>query len=237
MKNLYKITILLFITSYLTACDDDDNLLLPGSVKVVHAAVDFPPVYINYVGRDITFRNNSILSYRSSRRYTIPTGIDRDIRIVNAEDTLSQLLNQTVNLGAGDIQTLFLAGQGENTEILLVEDDVLVLKDSLVGVRFINLSPDSGPVSIGVAGEDADLARDLAFKDASVFNAVGATIADGVYQFEFKDANDNVIAMTTMDPLPRRNKPLFKNLTFALIGLVNDGQGGSTLSVIQINNF
>ena len=230
---------LAFFGLSLVACDEEESLpFTASSLKVFHGAVDAPPVHVNYDGRDIPFLGATTISFGSNQKFTIPSGIDQEIRIVNSEDTLSQLLSTRVSLPVGGIGTLFLIGEGENVEGLYLNDDILTFTDSLVGVRFINLSPDSSPVSVGITEGDDNLADELAYRETSGYLALPATEADGSYTFEFKDADGNVIGSITLNPLPGFGvKPLFKNQTYALVGLANDGTGASSLSVKQINNY
>ena len=239
MKKVYNIILLLTINVFCFSCDEEElTNTTTSSLKVVHAVPDAPSVHVNYFGRDITFLNNPVLSFGTNGRYTLPAGTEREIKIINSEDTLSQILTTSVLLPAGGMGTLFLTGQSENIEALFLEDDILSITDSLVGVRFVNLSPDIGSISVGVAGEETNIINGLNYKDASAYNELIATSSTGVYSFEFKDSNENIVATTFLNPIPPfGTKPLFKNMTFALIGLADNGNGSSSVSVRTINNF
>ena len=112
-----------------------------------------------------------------------------------------------------------------------MKDEPLALRDSLIGVRFVNLSPDSGPVTIGVAGQSDQVVPALAFKAYSEFEVFPAIEQMGAYELEFKDQNGSTLVYTSVDPIPE--KLLFKNITLVVIGQIGD----STLEVIRINNF
>ncbi|MCG8319020.1 MAG: hypothetical protein MI921_05930 [Cytophagales bacterium] len=64
-----------------------------------------------------------------------------------------------------------------------------------------------------------------------------ATNAAGSYTFTFKNAGGDTLASFDLDPLRRGREVAFKNISLALIGRVDNGEGNSTLRVIQINNF
>ena len=229
MKILYKIAPMLLLGSALLCCSEDDNLPNAASLKVIHTAVDVAPVHVNYFGRSITFSNNPTLSYGSSNRFTLPVGEDRDIVFVSSEDTASQVHQQTVSFEAGGIGTLFLTGQGSSIDGLFLNDELLSSTDSLAGVRFVNLSPDSQGIRFEAEGA-GDLSN-LSFRDATAFLPLDATSDNASYAFEVKNAAGDVL--TTFST----TVPVFKNITLAVIGLVDDGQGGSTLSVVQVNSF
>ena len=113
------------------------------------------------------------------------------------------------------------------------------MTDSLIGVRFLNLSPDSNPVSVTVVGQDGEqLASDLSYLDDSGYLELAATQDIGMYTFEFSDVDDNVLATTALEVIPGRGtKAVFQSQTFALIGRSDDGNGGNSLEVLRINHY
>ncbi|WP_185154071.1 DUF4397 domain-containing protein [Fulvivirga sp. M361] len=231
MKNQYKIIFFCLISGLIIACEDENNIQFPASLKVVHAAENAPALHVNYFGREIIFSDNPMLSFGGSMRTSLPSDIERTIFFVSAEDTLNQVHQQSVTFQPGDIHTLFLTGDEENIEGTLVRDEPLVLMDSLVGIRFVNLSPDSGPVSVGLTGQTELISSDLAFKASSDFNQLTADNATGVYTFEFKDADGEVLINTTIDPVS--NGFVFKNTTFVLMG----NRADATLIIRRIDSF
>ena len=236
----FYINFFLLLTSALyIGCEDEDNLpFTAASLKVVHVAVNAPDVHINYFGRDMTFFNNPTLSYSQDERFTLPPGISREVKIVSAEDTLAQLLSTAITLEAGDIGTLFLLGQGGEMQGMFFNESLPALSDSLTGVRFINLSPDSGPVSVTLSGQDGNLASDLSYPDDSGYLELEARRQVGTYVFEFRDGDDNIIGTASLEVIPERGtNAVFKYHTFALTGLSNDGNGGNSLSVQRINYY
>ena len=227
----YCYLFLLPLSSLFAACGEENNVFLPGSLKVMHSAVEVPDLHVNYFGEDIVFGTNPSISFGEYIRLTLPSNIQRDILFVSTQDTLTQVHQEVVELQPGEIYTLFLVGSGNNLEGLLVQDEPLILTDSLWGVRVVNLSPDSGPVSIEITGQDNPLSNDLAFKTFSDFNALSANAATGAFTFEFKDGNGEVLTDINIDPLT--NGLVFKNTTLALTGKTEDG----SLSVRRIDSF
>ena len=235
-----KNTLILLIISFCFAgCEEDAAApRMISSLKVVHALTDAPPLHINYFGEEISFADNPALAFGETGRYTIPANVDRMIAFTSAEDTLSNIYQQSVNFEAGDIHSLFLTGQMENIQGLLLKDKLLTFTDSAVGVRFVNLSPDVGVISVGTGDESGDVISGLDFRNASDFMALPVTQEIGAYQFQFKDDGDHGLVSVEFNPLPTfGRKPIFKNVTFVLIGLSDDGSGSGSLSVMQIDHF
>ena len=64
-----------------------------------------------------------------------------------------------------------------------------------------------------------------------------ATTGVEIYAFTFKNQEGDVVDSFELEPLRRVREAVFKNLSLALIGRADDGEGNSNLRVIQINNF
>ena len=231
----------------LAACQDDDggNLRFPTSLNVFHGVNEAPAVHVDYFEEEIALSDNRALGFGRNLKVSLPSDIERMITFVSAEDTTTVLLRETVSFGEGEIHSLFLTGSGENIEPVIFQDFPLSFAtDSIMGIRFVNLSPDSGMVTVSREGEMVAISNDLDFKMASDFNEFSATREAGVYTFEFRDANGELLASTNFDPLPlprfsfdRPQQRVFRNITFVLVGMRDDGTGTSTLSVRMVDNF
>ena len=239
MKICRKYLVLIITVLIFMGCEEEAGIgFTAANLKVFHGAVDAPAVHVNYFGRDMTFFNNPALFYNQDERFTLPPGISREVKIVNADDTLAQLLSTAITLEAGDIGTLFLVGQGEEIRGLFFNESLPTLTDSLTGVRFIHLSSDSGPVSVTLSGQDGNLTSDLSYLDDSGYLELDARRQVGTYVFEFRDGDDNIIGTASLEVIPERGtNAVFKYHTFALTGLNNDGNGGNSLSVQRINYY
>ena len=99
------------------------------------------------------------------------------------------------------------------------------------------MSYDTGAVDVGLADSTPAITGDLAFTHTSPYLEFAATNAAGTYTFTFKNAGGDALASFDLDPLRRGREVVFKNISLALIGRVDDGEGNSTLRGIQINNF
>lgn len=81
--------------------------------------------------------------------------------------------------------SLFVANTLENVEFIILEDDLAKPVAGKAKIRFVNLSPDAGALSLAVSGSTADLTPSKPFKEASDFVAIDP--ADAV-TFELKNS-------------------------------------------------
>ena len=238
IRKTYNIVLLTVLTGFIIACEEDNSLPTVGtSLKIVHAATGTPSVLVNYFNHNIAYADIASLEFSESMRVTLPPNATREVIIVPTEDTLTQVLNREVNLQSGGIFTMFLLTEGQELEGLLIEDVLLNSKDSLVGVRFANFSSDIGLVTVNISGETENLVNGLAFRDVSNLSSLSATSEEGSYQFEFKDEEGNIVGIAKLNPFSGRPRPIYKSLTYAIIGQSYDGVGNSTLEVIRIDSF
>lgn len=160
-------------------------------------------------------------------RYAI-TKEDQPLAIYNYPDTLptsKPLLDLQLKLNKGSINTLYFLGTAAQPDYLL--DTYLPpfhnAADSTFGVRFLNLSYGSKPVSVYLVsnGERKEV-EGLAYKGVTAFKNYSATLETGDYTFEFRDQEtQQFIASYTTKEIgkPSENAWRFRNFTIALIGL------------------
>ena len=239
MKMNVKYLMLVGLLIFISCADDEDDFPMAASLKIVNAVVDAGTLEVKDFDGNLTFFGSRTIGFGSNVRFTLPINSSRDIIIVQAEDTLNTLLNEPIVLDeAGGIYSLFLTGDASNVETMLIRDEYLNYQDSLVGLRFINLSPGSLPISVGIMGETENLVSGLEYRNVSDFNQLDATTNSVPYTFEFKDSDGNVLITKTIDPLPPfGTKSVFQNLTLVMIGLPNLSGGSDNLSIAVINHF
>jgi hypothetical protein len=129
----------------------------------------------------------------------------------------SPYYNQTIQTVAGDNYSLFLSGASSaSIDAILVKESYSNYADSVCGVRFINLSPNSNPVSVNVTGQaNGSTVTSLAYKEYSGFIKLPAATANPTYAFQIRDVGTgNVLASYTL------TSPLFNNVTIVFRGLI-----------------
>lgn len=223
-----------------SACSDEDNFQFPASLNVVHAVNNASSLYVDHFNHGIIFSQNSdSLSFGSSQRITLVANTEQTISFILGTDTTRQLFDEIVNFPSGSINTLFLTGSVESIERTFVQDSPLVLTDSLMGIRFVNLSPDAGPIAIEIIDQEGNIVENLNFKSASPYSTLSATSDIDDYTVVFKNADDEVLTSYTFDLFaePRSffgapRSRVFKNVSIVLTGEVAD-----ELSVSLIDGF
>lgn len=244
-----KLLLILAICTSLMACEDENGgFPQAASLKVVHAVPGAPEVHVDYFGMEsLNFSKNPTLNFGSNERYTLPVGVSRDIRFTYAADTTRQVLSQQVMLDPGQISTLFLLGDSSNLSTVMVEDlGLRSLRDSVNTVRFVNMSEETGTIRVELADESNVVAPGLAFANATDFMEVDATLENPSYTYTFIDSEDNVLASYTLEQFQVFIFPGFppfvtvrtfqKNVTLALVGEADDGEGNNTLQVIRVDS-
>jgi hypothetical protein len=172
---------------------------------------------------------------------------DMPLAISLANDTTHSIYKQTLNLPPNTIHTLFLMGTSTAPDVLFTSDDVQSTKDSVVKVRFVNISTGSNSVSINLKGSLQPLVSNLTYKSITDFQSLPAQwnnpVADS-YVFEIRDAaSQTLLGSYTMTGLLPFTSPakitigkVFKSYTIAFSGLPG-GTGTDAQGAILINNY
>ena len=239
----------------LMSCENGDDSDFPqaASLTVVHGAVSAPEVHVDYFGEELEvldFSINPTLAFGSTGRFTIPADETRAVGITYASDTTSVVLEDEVSLRAGEITSLFLLGDSLNLRSEAIETIGLErLNDSINAIRFINLTEDVESLNIGIQDSTVTLASSLSFANPSAFVQVDATLENENYIFTFNDNEDIELATYNFQqwrviifPFPGfdpviRALTFRKNLTLALVGKLDDGEGNNTLQVVRLDHF
>lgn len=112
---------------------------------------------------------------------------------VTKKGTPTSLKSLTYNLKPQLGYSLFVANTFANIELLMLEDDLTKPATGKAKIRFVNLSPDGGNLSLNVGGAATDLATNKAFKEFSTFESVDATAS---VTLNIKNATSSAIEAT-----------------------------------------
>jgi hypothetical protein len=148
-------------------------------------------------------------------------------------DTLATVWSGDVYLASGSIHTFFLIGADTTKLDTLFTTDAIpyyaYTGDSVSGLRVVNVSPGSNPISVDIQGGASEpLLSSIPYKDISSFQALPATTAFQIsgYNIEFRDAASGMLITTyTLNPV------VFRSVTLAFYGTTTSGQ-----QVMSINN-
>lgn len=170
------VIIALFLSFMLSAClknKDGYNENVVSALSVVNASVWTPPVDFVLDGQRV---NNQSFEFGDRIQYFGVYSGTWPAAFYQGNTHTNPLLKTSITLLNGKYYTLFFTGDKETPEGLLLEDDIRIPEKGEVTLRFVNLSPDAGPVDFRVGSEVLAARKD--FKDYTSFQAISA----GTYQ-------------------------------------------------------
>ena len=249
----------MMISLLITGCDKEAEILPPGaSLTIINAIPDVDRLYRSFAGTDRLESYSSLLIYNNYTNtgsnislFSRPAG-DQRLAFYRGGDTSNPknpFVAVTLPLKANGIYSLFLVGTGAAPDTLFTEDAIHYhsIKDSVTGLRFINLSPGSNPITINRVGmAHGTEVQDLPYKSHTTFLSYPANANVNDYTFEFRDKASGKLLATyntgkmnkyaSTARLTEVNKWLFRNSTLVFLGLP-DGQGALAQKVGIINHF
>lgn len=230
---------MVLLGSSISACKkDDETIPEAASFTIVNAIAGTTPLVTN-------FDNSKKLYFYQTAQQIAAYGFtkysgylgDYNLGIYRLADTTKTQYQINLKLEPNSIKTLYLSGTVAETEGMLIPEKIPVYKqaDSLIGVRFINLSKGSGPVNVALRSAVSNIATALDYKGVSGFQVISARTKDPVsYVFDFKDASTGtVISSYTLSSLPSL---LSKSVTVVLRG-IRGGTGTSIPGTFLVNNY
>lgn len=254
---IVQILLLLFLFA---SCSKQVTQRASASLTIVNAVVGSGLLVTNFSGtQPISWylNANKLLynayysnSYGTNNQFNSYSGIN-NLTLYQYPDTgkgSTPLFDLSLNLPAGSINSLFLTGTVASPDTLLVSDHIPYYQwpDSVTGIRFVNLSPTSAPVSVNIEGQPAGSeVAGLAYKGITGFKKYPASSAISSYTFEFRDRSTGALLTTYtadginndgLDPNNPVNDWHSRSHTLALLGLP-DGTGNSVQTVLLINNY
>lgn len=253
--------IAMILSLFVSGCKKDPEILPPGaSLNIIAAIPDVARLYGSFAGTEplASYRSSSQLKYNSynfpglnTNLFNRPPG-DQRLAFYRPVDTAhpeKPFIAVTIPLKASGIYSLFLTGTNSNPDTLLTTDQIPVysLQDSVTGIRFMNLSPGSNPITINIAGmPPGSEVEELPYKSYTSFKAYPATANINDYTFEFRDKASGILLATyktskmnayvSTARITQVNPWLFRSSTFVFLGLPN-GVGSQAQTVNIINHF
>ena len=206
MKRTIYFSVCMAALVLMTACKKQSELTVQNvsSLNIVNACVGEPAVFINFTHSPIDYsQDQSMISYQSFLGFGKPSGTI-PLTIVTTDDTLHPVIQTSLTLARAGIYSYYLIGQPGNLSTLLLSDTIPAYSDSSSGVRFINLSPDSQPLTMNLQGSSPGQNEfaNLSYKQISSFRNYAATgIHSNGYNFEIRDASSgNLFTTFTWNP-------------------------------------
>lgn len=232
IRILYILVVSLLIL-FTDGCKKNNSASGISSLNIIQAAIDVPSVVIDFSDTAMPYylaRAN--IGYGSNAEYGIQSGVNY-LTIVSSDDTSHAVFQGSVTLDPGAIYSLYLIGNAQRVDTLLTRDILPEHKDSSSGVRVINLSPDSNPISINLQGNDPSNEEflSLRYKQSTSFKSYPDTNNITSYTFEIRDKSSGTYLTNAT-----WNLTVYKNSTLVICGQ-RDSVGMKALNVFQVNNF
>ena len=214
MKTKYYTLPFLFLFAIIACKKNTTEYKSPASVLVIHCAVEAGPIKMK-IGSEsgFSYANALALVYGTSMFSNASEVGNNDVTVVNSIDSNKILIHKTLDLKP--INTLYIVGQSPNIESIFRSESnfpsiqpVAENPDYSFYLRFVNLSPNSAPININVAGSLTNEVAGLSYKGITDFKkyvASPAIPASGSnpavpatpnYVFEIKDAATNTLLNT-----------------------------------------
>ena len=245
MKTLIKVILTLTIAGCLSACKKTavPPASIVASLSFVNATVGSSPVVVRIGNPNTiysTLASTNKLSYGTSNVFS-PVSGNTSIALVQSTDTLNTLFIGTLNLQNANVYSLYLTGTIAQPDTVFIHENLPVIAktDSIAGIRFVNLSTASGPVSVDIKGQaNGSEVQSLAYKSYTAFKRYVADHTVASYVFEFRNVSTGTLLATytlsgvNTNSTTVANTVRFHNQTIALIG-----GGTAATSAIYVANY
>jgi hypothetical protein len=204
------------------ACNKSTVNLTPlSSLEIINSVPGSPGAQLS--------SNPNAVGYSSYGQFGLLAGNSAQVYVWPTGDSLHPYYNSSLAAVNGGIYSLYLISNNPQQNTLLLKDTIPSYTDSSMGIRFINLSPDAGPVNIDIAGTaNGSTVPSLPYTSITSFNKFAANAANsGGYNFEIRNAADSLLTTYT------QNIVYFKNVTIVINGMLADG----SFAAFTVNNY
>lgn len=232
------------------ACKKETGVLDLGSVTVVHAALDVAGIKVNVAGATpiswAGIASANVTNFVASKHYSVQIGA-KPLQVVASADTTKFLFNEMKTFNPGGLNTLFVFGQAPNIETIYNEGEQYpTYKETVIGIRFINLSPNSPSLNVTLSTSTSiNEASGLTYKQQTAFKVYPAVVLNVPIVFQFRDAATGNLLVSYSLPVapasPYTNVSVgntqFKNITLVIKGLVGTTTGANAFGVFPVPHY
>jgi hypothetical protein len=176
----------------LASCSKMENDYQPVEVSGLNIIQASPTLELLDVYVDNQRANSNEFEFGSKIGYLSAYSGSRAFNVTK-RNTLTSLKNLQYTLKPKLGYSLFLVNTFANIEFLMLEDNLDKPAAGKAKVRFVNLSPDGGTLSLNLNGNATDIVTNKAFKEYSDFIVVDA--AESV-NFNIKNTTNNNVETT-----------------------------------------
>lgn len=246
--------VLMFTLGFaLISCEKDKSEKRYASVNVVNASIGAELLKVNSYGRPISWSGltgaDATVNFAGNNHFVLFGEQSYPLTIVSASDTSNVIFNEVIS-NEDSMYTLFTTGQLPNFESLLIKETTIPygLKDSVISVRFINLSPNGPSVNITLANQSTvNRVTNLGYKQYSEFSNYPSlkVIPTGSLTFQVRDSTSgNLLTSYTLpasavSPYTTStvNRSRFNSITLVIKGLPGITVGSNAYSIFPVPHY
>lgn len=220
ISKIIEFCLLLFCGLLLYSCQKDESIHGEGDiakVNVIDAVVSGGNAKVNVSSKNMNWNSlpdNQVTGgqvlggFSLGRLFIVPTNRSTVLQVVPVNDTTKMWYDKVAQLNPGKIYTLYLSGTPTDVKTLLQEETDFPnyvirdpgrstpVKDSIVNIRFVNLSPSGPKVNINILNSSSLEASDLGYQQYTNFKSYPARTGIDEIFFEIRKSSDNMLVMT-----------------------------------------
>lgn len=243
MKNIYYIILLTFSASIYSCKENEIAIPEAGTVCVINGITDAGAIKVNPSGKNLGWSSLvPTVAYLAKGLYYPPVGTS-NIIAVPALDTSIVLYNST-RVIKSKVYTLYLFGKKTAVDTMFREEldfpfiatgaNIPSSKDSVVNVRFVNLSTGSPALKIKLVTGAINEVDNLPYKAIGTWKAYSAKLTSTVYNFQIRRVDTDALITTYSFSATATNR--FKNVALVIRGTFGT-TGATGFGISPINYF
>jgi hypothetical protein len=247
MRNILNLAVCaLVVAGLLLACKKENATPVPSSsLTIVNALWAGDTLVTNFnPGSKADSFSYRAAGYIAPGNYQEFSGYFGNVRLAlsQIDDTTNTVYNGAFDIAAGSTHTLFIAGSPAAPDSLFTTDQVPVIKDTSLGIRFVNLLSGNIPVSVDVLGGNS-LNGNLPYKGITSWQLLPAGSANSdypTYTFEFRNVSTSALLasriIVPVMPGTTAGSIYSKSVTIVLKGNP-DSTGINGPATVLVNNY
>jgi hypothetical protein len=247
MKNIMrKIFTMLSIGLLFFSCKEEKTKPEAlGTVNVINAITDAGPIKVNPTGKAKSWSSLVLLTaYPAGTLYYSTVG-NESLVIAPVSDTTKTLFNRLFNLQS-KMYTLYLSGTVDAPDTMLKEEvnypniitagsGIPSTTDSVVNVRFVNLSANSPALKAKISTATSNEVDNLPYKGISPFKAYPARLLSTAYSFQIRRVDNDALVTTFNFNATSANR--FRNIALVIRGVFGTTTGTAPFGISTINYY
>lgn len=230
-----KMCVFVFTLIFFSSCQKDEAVgtVNIAKVNVINAVVAGGAIKVNVGNKTLPW--SSIADAQTlggisnlNRFYILSANMPTYLKVVPVSDTTKLWFDQVKQFDTGEIYTLYLSGTSGNVKTLFhkeVNFPKTIIRDagrrtpstdSIVNIRFVNLSPSGPKVDISIPGKGNNEVSDLSYEAFTDFKVYSATHKIEYFIFEIRNSSTKQLLSTIyIDPENVR----FKSIAVMMMGI------------------